>query len=125
VGFEVFDRIADALVEVGISTLDGTRIVSAFTIDGNRPPLLLPPGRHRLQVDIETVLLPRIYTVDAGIHHSLDGQTIDMVERVLDFTVLNVAEQGADAHFPAISRGFVRPDSKWSFGESIVRHIAR
>jgi lipopolysaccharide transport system ATP-binding protein len=116
VGFEAMGRIADAVIEIGVSTVDGTRVVSAFSVDGNGPPLDLAAGRHRLQLDIATVLLPRTYTVDVAMHHAAQGRTIDFVERAMDFTVLNVSAQGGDTHLPSVARGFVRPESRWSFG---------
>jgi len=118
VSFEARSRIADAVIEIGISTIDGTRIVSAFSVDEARPPLDLPAGDHLLQLDIHTVLIPRTYSIDVGMHHAADGYTIDLVERALDFTVLNVAAQGADAHFPTVPRGFVRPQAQWIFDKA-------
>jgi len=60
------------------------------------------------------VLLPGHYTLDLGLHHTGVGMTVDFVQRVLDFEVLNVAREGADSYPFAPVRGFVRPTGTWS-----------
>jgi lipopolysaccharide transport system ATP-binding protein len=116
--FDVLTGIRDAIIEVGISTLDGTRVTYSSNIDGEKPPAHFPRGRHTVAVDMDLILLPRQYTLDLGIHHR-DGMTIDWVERTLDFTVLNVSETGGD-HYPWIPhiRGFVRPIARWYVHEA-------
>jgi hypothetical protein len=112
-GLEVEQPIADAIIEVGISALDGTRVLSAFSVDGGVAPAPLQPGRHSIRLDVRTVLLPRAYVVDLALHHSGQGTTIDLVERALDFLVLNAAERGGDRYVPGTVRGFVRPEAQW------------
>ncbi|MGH7775350.1 MAG: ABC transporter ATP-binding protein [Candidatus Binatia bacterium] len=113
--FDVLTDIQEAVIEVGIATLDGTRVTFSSNIDGNKPPANFPRGRHTVVVDMDIILLPRQYTFDLGIHHR-NGTTIDWVEHALDFTVLNVAEAGGD-HYPWTPdvRGYVRPVSHWEF----------
>jgi lipopolysaccharide transport system ATP-binding protein len=112
-GFDVERPIADALVEVGVSTRDGTRVLTAFSVDGGRQPMSLGVGRYTAAIDVDTVLLPRAYVVDLGLHHSGPGTTIDMVERALGFVVLNAAEKGGDRYVPGTVRGFVRTGVRW------------
>jgi lipopolysaccharide transport system ATP-binding protein len=116
--FDVLRDIPDAVIEVGIAALDGTRVTYSSNIDGGRPPAYFPRGRYSVTVDMDVVLLPRQYTIDLGIHHR-DGRTIDWVDRTLDFTVLNVPETGSDYYpWPAHVRGFVRPAARWHGLES-------
>lgn len=106
--------IDDAVVEIGISTLDGVRVTSSFNVDGELPPMVLPEGWSRVVLDLDPFLLPRQYVIDASLSHiHRSGMTIDHVERVMDFTVLNMSEQGNDSHFPYHARGFVRPPGQW------------
>ena len=105
--------IQDAIVEVGISSLNGMRITSSFTTDGELATIMLPKGWYRVCVEMNPFLLPRQYTIDVGLHHLYEGYIIDMVERVLNFTVLNMAERGNDCHLPKPVRGFVRPSVRW------------
>jgi lipopolysaccharide transport system ATP-binding protein len=111
---EATTTIADAVFEVGISLLDGTRVCSSFSVDESQPPQFLEPGTHGVRLDIDVVLLPGHYTLDLGLHHTGVGMTVDFVQRVLDFEVLNVAREGADSYPFAPVRGFVRPTGTWS-----------
>jgi len=116
--FDVFSDIPDAVIEVGIATLDGTRVTYLSNIDGARQPTNFPRGRYSVAVDMDVVLLPRQYTIDLGIHHR-SGRTIDWVDRTLDFTVLNVPETGSDYYPWSDARGFVRPAAHWHGPESV------
>jgi lipopolysaccharide transport system ATP-binding protein len=124
VEIEVLEPVADGVVEVGLSSLDGTRVATLFTVDGGAPPVALPCGRYCIGVEIECVLLPRRYTVDVGLHHTGPGTTIDMVSRAFDFDVLNVAETGRDSYFPGVTRGFVRPPARWDPPRAVVAAVA-
>ncbi|MEP7198395.1 MAG: ABC transporter ATP-binding protein [Chloroflexota bacterium] len=118
VTFEVLKDVRDALVEVSIFTLDGTHVTQTMSTDGGQPPLPFARGMHTVGVDIDIVLLPRQYTLLLGLHHS-DGLTIDWIERALDFTVLNAAENGGDRYRWA-TRGFVRPAAEWHLTERLA-----
>jgi len=115
---EVVKNIQDAVVEIGISTLDGMRITSSFSVDGEQPPIMLPKGWYRVCLDLDPVLLPRLYTFDVGVHY-LSGLTIDFVERALEFAALNVAGNNADHYHWSTVRGFVRPVGHWNPPELI------
>jgi lipopolysaccharide transport system ATP-binding protein len=111
--FDVLTDIPDAVIEVGMATLDGTRVTYSSNLDGGRPPARFPASRYSVAVDMDVILMPRQYTIDLGIHHR-DGRTIDWVERTLDFAVLNVPEAGSDYYpWPSHVRGFVRPITRW------------
>ena len=110
--FDVERPLQDALVVIGLSTLDGTRVASSFSTDGGRSTFGLAPGRHRIAVDVDVTLLPRTYTIDCGIVRST-GHDVDTLQRVLDFSALDVAESGADAYRWGTVRGFVRPAATW------------
>jgi lipopolysaccharide transport system ATP-binding protein len=111
---EVFTAIPDGHYEVSISTRDGTHVTYATTADGGSGPRRLTPGRHELTATFEGLtLLPRQYTIDLGVHHQ-NGATADHVQRVCDFTVLRVAEEGDD-HYPwPRTRGLVRVPVRWT-----------
>jgi lipopolysaccharide transport system ATP-binding protein len=117
---EVARPIQDALVGIGVSTLDGTRVASAFSSDGGGSAIALTPGRYRIAVDVEVTLLPRLYTVDCTIVRST-GHDVDTLQRVLDFTALDVAATGPDAYRWGTVRGFIRPVARWHDIESIGR----
>jgi len=111
---EVLEDTEDAILEVGISTTDGTRVTTSFSTDGERPAERLGRGWYEVRLDLAPGLLPRAYVVDAGVHHLGQGHlTIDFVERVLGLTVLNESETGHDRHIPTPTRGLVRPVGHW------------
>jgi lipopolysaccharide transport system ATP-binding protein len=114
--FEVFKEISESVIELGIVAMDGTHITHSSNIDGGKPPLKLTPGWHTIAVELEAVLLPRQYTFLIALHHS-SGLTVEWIERVLDFTVLRVAESGADSYrWPSV-RGYIRPPARWLLEE--------
>ncbi|MBA3514345.1 MAG: ABC transporter ATP-binding protein [Pyrinomonadaceae bacterium] len=110
--FDVLKEISGAVFEVDIATLDGAPVTFTSSLDGGNPPVRLPKGRHTITLEIDVVLMPRQYTFLVALGH-LDGTTIDWIERVLDFTVLRVAQSGDDSYRWTSVRGYVRPRARW------------
>jgi lipopolysaccharide transport system ATP-binding protein len=111
-GFEVNAAIEDAVLEVGICSADGSRVVTAMNTDGGRPALELDKGMWDVEVDLDVTLLPGDFTVDVGIYH-MPGLTCDYLEQVFAFAALNVAQQGDDRYPWNVVRGSVRAHSEW------------
>jgi hypothetical protein len=112
--FDVANPVEDGVIELGLSTADGTRVVTVQNTDGDRPLLRLQPGTHVIRARVETTLLPGEFTVDVGMH-KLIGLTMDFVERALTFTALNVAHDGSEDRWPWTSvRGAVRAPTDWT-----------
>jgi hypothetical protein len=110
--FEVFKAIPDAIIEVGIIAMDGTHVTNSSSIDGGLPPVELETGNQEVTLELDACLLPRQYTFLVAVHHS-SGLTIEWIERALDFTVMRVAESGADSYrWPSV-RGYLRPTASW------------
>ena len=110
--FQVLEPVSAAAFEIGICGPEGERICTAQSIDEERPPEMLLPGVHTMRTIVDVTLLPNEYTVDVGVH-TIDGITIDWLERVLRFTALNESATGGDHYrWPAV-RGYVRPRSQW------------
>ena len=115
--FEVSEPIEDVIVEVGISTAEGSRIVTCLSTDDGHPMLTLAPGTHEISADLEMTLLPGDYSVDVGLSES-DKRSYDHLERVLNFSVVNVPHSDEVAQYPwPSSRGFIRVPSRWSLAE--------
>jgi lipopolysaccharide transport system ATP-binding protein len=115
--FDVFTEIHEAAIEVGIVASDGTYVTCSSTLDESEPPLCLPEGRYEVAIELNVVLLPRQYSFVVILHH-FDGLVIDWVDRALDFTVMNVAQDSSDTYryWPTI-RGYVRPRSRWHLSD--------
>lgn len=119
--FEVAKPVDDAVVEVGISSADGTRVVTAQSIDRERPVLVLEPGRWEVEIRLDVTMLPGDFTLDVALSR-LTGLTLDYVEQVFAFTALNVAEEGGD-HYPwNVVRGSVRAESEWTVRSATPGH---
>lgn len=118
VTLDVDKNIEGALVGVGLSSADGTRITSSYNIDGGRPPTNLAAGRtYRVLVDLDVTLLPRQYAIDVAICR-MNGADVDATAAVLKFDALAVAETGED-HYPwPTVHGFVRLASQWQVEEA-------
>jgi lipopolysaccharide transport system ATP-binding protein len=108
----VLRAVRDTILELGISTMDGLRLVTMHSTDDGSTLLDFDPGVHELVVDVDAVLLPRDYVVDVGISFS-SGVTLDWVERAISFTVINVVDGETAPYRPAQVRGFVRPPTRW------------
>jgi hypothetical protein len=109
---EVASRVPETVVEVGISTLDGLRVATMMNTDRGGHVFELEPGLQEIVMEVDLTLLPRDYVLDISFHH-YSGATVDLVEKVTRFTVLNVAGEGGDHYRPYEVRGFVRPNTRW------------
>jgi lipopolysaccharide transport system ATP-binding protein len=107
---EVTETIGRAVLEVGITTVDGLRIITSMSTDGGREPVRLEPGLHRLRAELEPELLPGEFVLDIGVHE-LHHATVDFVERVLQFGVS--ASDGEDETYAWGVRGYLRADTRW------------
>jgi lipopolysaccharide transport system ATP-binding protein len=116
-GFEVEERIRGAVLQVCISTAEGTNILTAHNTDGGGRELDLQAGPTEVSVELRSTLLPGEYAVDVDLMDPR-GLSFDRVERSLNFKVLNVPRDEAGDHYPwSHVKGSVRPDSEWSVGD--------
>jgi len=110
--FEVFKEIPEAVVEVGISTPDGTRFATLQNLDREGAALRLRPGLNEVSLEMGITLLPGEFVFEVALHN-IDGVTADFVYRALRFAALNVPEGEQESYpWPAV-RGFVRPEASW------------
>jgi lipopolysaccharide transport system ATP-binding protein len=115
VELDVRREYPDTVVELGFTASDGARVASAFTSDGGAGGLALAPGRHEIRAAVDAALLPGEFTLDVGLHR-LTGETLDMVNGVLAFTVLRSSQDGADVYPWGQVRGSVRARTVWTVG---------
>ena len=93
---EVMQTIEEAVLEIGISTVDGLRILTAFSTDGAGAPMRLEPGFHELRAELDPSLLPGEFVFDVGVHEHVNGATVDLVERVMQFERRRVRRRRRD-----------------------------
>jgi hypothetical protein len=113
--FLVNERVEDGVIELGLSTADGTRVATVQNVDAGGALLDLAPGRHEIRARFDaTTLLPGEFTIDVGMHR-LIGLTLDFVEQALTFTAVNTAYDGGEDRWPwAVVRGALRPATTWT-----------
>jgi lipopolysaccharide transport system ATP-binding protein len=111
---DVHRDLEDVVLEVGVTTADGQRVVTTQSVDFGRPTIDIPIGKARVTVDLAAQLLPGEFSLDLAVHYST-GQTIDFVERALRFAVVNVSESDPEDYYRwPVVRGFTRVPSEWS-----------
>lgn len=106
--------IEDAMVEVGISSADGTRVVTTLNTDGGRRPERIASGSGAFRVRLAVTLLPGDFTVDLGAHDRPSGATFDYLERILAFRVVNEGQVVGDVWPAQVIRGSVRSPAAWN-----------
>jgi hypothetical protein len=121
--FEAYERIDDALVEVGLCQADGTRVITSYNIDGHDGPFVLEPGRHDIEAWLGVALLPGDLQLSVGLHR-LAGATLDMIDALVPFSVLRTTLDGS-FRYPAGARGSVRAESHWLISTAAPTTSAR
>jgi len=115
---EVTSPLQGVFLGVGISSLDGTRVASSYSVDYDQPLWDAAPGLHRVVLDVDLTLLPRAYTFDVVVCR-LSGQEIDYVRQALDFAALSVAQEGTDTYRWETVHGYVRPRATWHLPQPV------
>jgi hypothetical protein len=111
--YEASEDMDEAIVELGIGTPEGQRIVTVQNTDLGAPPVRLVRGLNEISVELSPALLPGEFALEAALHRA-DGITSELVYRALRFTALNVPEGDHTSYpWPAV-RGYVRSESTWS-----------
>jgi lipopolysaccharide transport system ATP-binding protein len=116
--FDAKVPIHDAVFEVGVSTLDGLRVTTSFCTDGGAKALAVEIGEASIAVELKLGLMPGTYAIDLAVHHAINGWAIDMVDRVIEFEIVDRTGRGDDRLLH--TKGFVRPVARWQNGEEQV-----
>jgi lipopolysaccharide transport system ATP-binding protein len=121
---EALEHVPDAAVEVGIGIADGVRVVTTQSVNGHAAGADWRPGTYEARVELDAALLPGDYVIDVAIR-ALRGIPLDYVERVLQFSVINLGMTEED-HLPwAVPWSGVRAASRWQFSEETSLELAR
>ena len=70
------------------------------------------PGENKIKVSIQNSLQPGNYSLTIGVHET-SGRTLDFVEEILNFRVLNIGEGDSAGFTYDFKLGYVRFNSKW------------
>src|SRR5690606_36464804 len=66
--YEIQARIKEAIVQIGITTSDGSRILTSFSHSGGLAELQLTQGVAKFKIKWTSHLLPGNYFMDIAIH---------------------------------------------------------
>lgn len=114
--WEVFRPTPTSIFEIGLLDEDGRQITQSMSNHGGRSDTVWDIGLHRVHLTIEENFVPGQYSLLAAIHEA-DGTTIDWVERVFNFEILNAGKNSPNHCGPTV-RGYLRPRQTWQFSRS-------
>lgn len=105
-------ELKDVIIDIRISTRDGVELVHAMNKYGNTEKQPLSSGRNKISCIIQNQLQPGNYSVTIGVHET-NGITLDFVENILDFTVMNIGEGENSGFTYDFKLAHVHFNSKW------------
>lgn len=109
-------QLTDVIVDLRILTRDGIELVHTMNKYSNPAKQPLNKGLNQINCIIQNQLQPGNYTITIGVHES-NGMTLEFVETILDFTVMNIGE-GDNAGFTYdFKLAYVHFPSKWQIND--------
>jgi len=116
---ECQENIEDVFLDVRVNSIDIAEITHSSHLYENDSKALvnLKKGANKIKIEIDNLFQPGNYDLTFGIHE-LRGKTLDYVENINPFEVLNISEENSDFIFPSgWEIGKVRINSTWEFYE--------
>lgn len=105
-------ELKDVILDLRINTRDGVELVHTMNKYSNPAKQSIHAGLNEITCQIENHLQPGNYTVSIGIHET-NGLSLDFVENILNFTVLNVGEGDQAGFIYDFKLGHVFFNSTW------------
>ena len=100
------------MIDIRISTLDGIELVHAMNKYTSAEKSAFKKGKNNMHCILENHLQPGKYSFTIGIHKT-DGTTLEYVENILDFNVLNITDNEKEGFLYDYKLGHVRFESQW------------
>jgi lipopolysaccharide transport system ATP-binding protein len=114
IDIEVFKPIQSLTFGLYVMTLELTYVgMSLSRSTDSEANMSLDIGKHKLEIDFDNNLLPGNYTFNIACFHYPSGRSIDFIDRVYDFEVLNIVEAN-EGHFSFTKYGSVYLETKFS-----------
>ena len=104
--------INDVILDVRITTRDGIEIVHTMNKYDSTEKQALKEGLNQINCKIKNQLQPGNYSITIGVHET-NGLTMDFVENVLDFSVMQIGEGQEAGYTYDFQMAHVRFQSKW------------
>lgn len=106
------ETLNESIIDVRINTLEGIELVHVMNRYSDELSGEIVKGLNKFTCKMENMLQPGKYSFTIGIH-KLDGTTLDYLENIFDFTVLNISNgSGKDFEYN-FKLGYVRFASTW------------
>jgi lipopolysaccharide transport system ATP-binding protein len=105
-------ELKDVMLDLRIHTRDGVELVHTMNKYSNPDKQSIHSGVNEITCQIDNQLQPGNYTVSIGAHET-NGLTLEFVENILDFTVLNVGENEDAGFVYDFKLGHVFFNSNW------------
>lgn len=105
-------EISDSLIDVRINTLDGLELIHATNKYAITKAFAIKKGKNIIICKIKNGLQPGRYAFTIGAHHT-NGATLDYVENIFDFNVMNIASGQNGDFIYNFKLGLVRFESTW------------
>lgn len=104
--------LKDVIIDLRISTRDGIELVHTMNKYASADKQPLAQGLNKIHCTIQNQLQPGNYTVSIGVHET-NGLTLDFVENIFDFSVMNIG-LGDDAGYTYdFKLGYIHFNSTW------------
>ena len=107
------ENLSGLLFDVRICTSDGIQMVHAMNQYESPEVSNLQSGSNFFSCSIQNELQPGKYNINVGIHKQ-DGTTLEYLEHILDFEVLEVTRGDEDGFTYNFKLCYVRAKSTWS-----------
>lgn len=109
---ECMQDLNDVLLDVRIRSRDGIELVHTMNKYESNAKQPLSKGTHLVQCQINNQLQPGNYSITIGVHQT-NGITLEFVENVFDFSVMQIGEGDNAGYTFDFKLGYVRFESKW------------
>lgn len=113
---EAKESLVDVLLDIRINTPTGLELVHAMNKYSSKERSTLKEGLNTIRCKIANQLQPGNYTMTIGVHQ-LNGATLEYVENILDFTVLNIASGDHAGFIYDFKPGHIRFESEWKIND--------
>ena len=113
---EAYKTAADTIVNIFIDNNHGDRIVFlSESASGIYSTHTFSEGIHRIEVLVNTKLLPLSYDLTVSLANSHDGSNLDFVENVYSFQVSRVGVRKGEDYPWHVVHGYVEAESQWQY----------
>jgi lipopolysaccharide transport system ATP-binding protein len=110
---EIIRDIPDLFFDMKVVSREGIELSLSQSSLDNMPLLDLAKGGYSFRAEIGNQFQPGHYYLTVGMHHG-NGATIDYLETIIGFEVLNFSYSDGQDYNQSWNHGYFRPVTKWS-----------